>query len=52
MYSSEQTCSFQTTTKSLLEKVATNAKVKDIEDLRSVLRFHEHRYYILNDPLI
>jgi len=26
--------------------------VKEIENLRNVLRFHEHRYYILNDPLI
>ncbi len=25
---------------------------KDIEELRNVLRFHEYRYYILNDPLI
>jgi DNA ligase (NAD+) len=25
---------------------------KDIEDLREVLRFHEYRYYILNDPLV
>jgi DNA ligase (NAD+) len=24
----------------------------DIQDLREVLRFHEHRYYIQNDPLI
>ncbi len=24
----------------------------DIETLRDALRFHEHRYYILNDPLI
>ena len=23
-----------------------------IENLRNVLRFHEYRYYILNDPLI
>lgn len=23
-----------------------------IEELRDILRFHEHRYYILNDPLI
>jgi len=23
-----------------------------IEDLRNCLRFHEHRYYVLNDPLI
>jgi DNA ligase (NAD+) len=25
---------------------------KDIDDLRDVLRFHEHRYYIQNNPLI
>ena len=25
---------------------------KEIEKLRDVLRFHEYRYYILNDPLI
>jgi len=25
---------------------------KDIESLRQVLRFHEYRYYVLNDPLI
>jgi DNA ligase (NAD+) len=25
---------------------------KEIENLRDVLRFHEYRYYILNDPLI
>jgi DNA ligase (NAD+) len=24
----------------------------DVEELRKVLQFHEHRYYILNDPLI
>ena len=26
--------------------------IKDIDDLREVLRFHEHRYYIQNDPLV
>ena len=25
---------------------------KNIESLRNILRFHEHRYYIENDPLI
>ncbi len=25
---------------------------KEIETLRDVLRFHEYRYYIFNDPLI
>ena len=33
----------------------TNTLLKEngtLEELRSVLRFHEYRYYILNDPLI
>ena len=25
---------------------------KDIQHLRDVLQFHEHRYYILNEPLL
>ncbi len=28
------------------------AEIETIENLREVLRFHEYRYYILNDPLI
>jgi len=53
MYSSEQTRSLQNTTLSLLEKAnASSLKTRDIEDIRTALRFHEHRYYILNDPLI
>jgi len=53
MYSSEQTRSLQGITKTLLEKAtAGTIKPREIEDLRSVLRFHEHRYYILNDPLL
>ena len=36
-----------------LKKIKTdNISSKEIEDLRKVLRFHEHRYYIQNDPLI
>ena len=27
-------------------------KISEIETLRDVLRFHEYRYYILNDPLV
>ena len=27
-------------------------KAKDLGDLRAALRFHEYRYYILNDPLL
>lgn len=53
MYTPELTRALQKKTSDLLDK---NAKkkitVKETEELRNVLRFHEHRYYILNDPLI
>lgn len=43
----------QKQTADLLKKAKENKITTDhIETLRDVLRFHEHRYYILNDPLI
>ena len=50
MYSKEQTKKLQTETTGLLKK--KDIAAKDAGALRDVLRFHEHRYYILNDPLI
>jgi len=50
MYSKDQTKKLQADTTALIKKKDTGAK--DIELLRDVLRFHEYRYYILNDPLI
>lgn len=50
MYSKEQTKKLQAETSGLLRKKDITAK--DIDALRDVLRFHEHRYYVLNDPLI
>jgi DNA ligase (NAD+) len=50
MYSKDQTKKLQTDTTSLIKK--KDIGVKDLELLRDVLRFHEYRYYILNDPLI
>ncbi len=50
MYSKEQTKKLQAETSGLLRKKVITAK--DIDALRDVLRFHEHRYYVLNDPLI
>ncbi|HJS54982.1 MAG TPA: NAD-dependent DNA ligase LigA, partial [Chitinophagaceae bacterium] len=50
MYSKEQTKKLQADTITLSKK--KDVGVKDIESLRNILRFHEHRYYILNDPLI
>ena len=53
MYSSDQTRKLQLTTNDLLKKTgaASNNQI-NIDSLREVLRFHEYRYYILNDPLI
>lgn len=53
MYNSESTREQQRLTTELLKKQSTGSLTKkDIDSLRSALRFHEHRYYILNDPLI
>lgn len=53
MYSKEQTRQFQQHTERLINENNSNGiNIAEIEWLRNVLRFHEHRYYILNDPLI
>ncbi|MDB5222686.1 MAG: ligase [Chitinophagaceae bacterium] len=46
MYTKEQTQKLQSVTKKLLKEPGS------INDLRDVLRFHEHRYYVLDEPLI
>jgi DNA ligase (NAD+) len=50
MYTKEDIKKIQAATNVFLKK--QNLDVKEIDALRNVLRFHEHRYYILNDPLI
>ena len=52
MYSSEQTKSLQAQTRTFLKGIDKDLFAKEIESLRNVLRFHEYRYYVLNDPLI
>lgn len=53
MYSKETTRQLQQLTGELFKKKkADQLTKKEIEKLRGVLRFHEYRYYILNDPLI
>src|ERR1700744_1688725 len=53
MYASDQTQRLQKLSGELLSGVKKNDLEKDrLEDLREVLRFHEYRYAILNDPLI
>ena len=51
MYSKETTRELQKLTTELVKKQSSISK-KDVAQVRDVLRFHEHRYYILNDPLI
>ena len=46
MYNKEQTQLLQALSKKLLKDDA------DIDQLKEVLRFHEQRYYLINDPLI
>jgi DNA ligase (NAD+) len=50
MYSRESTKKLQADTIELLKKKLIEPK--DLTKLRETLRFHEYRYYILNDPLI
>lgn len=52
MYSLEETKKLQYSTTALLKKTSSGKEKVDIDDLRNVLRFHEYRYYILNEPLI
>jgi DNA ligase (NAD+) len=45
--------SIQAKTQAFLKAAKENSLSADnVEDLREVLRFHEHRYYIENDPLV
>lgn len=53
MYSPDSTKQLQQTTTELLQQLTTQGiDATKTEALRNVLRFHEYRYYVLNDPLI
>ncbi|HRP54504.1 NAD-dependent DNA ligase LigA [Agriterribacter sp.] len=52
MYNKEQTQHLQQQTVSFLKHTEKEVGAPAIDELRSVLRFHEYRYYVLNDPLI
>ncbi|HTL08619.1 MAG TPA: NAD-dependent DNA ligase LigA [Chitinophagaceae bacterium] len=53
MYSADQTKNLQKLTKKLLGESAQHTiKPTEIEELRKVLRFHEYRYYVIDDPLL
>jgi DNA ligase (NAD+) len=53
MYSKDLTRELQQNTNAFIKKQkAGSVTAKDIGALKDVLRFHEYRYYVLNDPLI
>jgi DNA ligase (NAD+) len=52
MYSKEQIKALQDKSESFLKYTEENIDANNIESLRNILRFHEHRYYVENDPLI
>ena len=53
MYSNESVKLLQKHSTDLLKKeTAGQISTKDIDNLRDVLRFHEYRYYVMNDPLL
>lgn len=53
MYTKAQTSQLQNDTKMWLSGISTkNTSRQKIEELRDILRFHEYRYYVQNDPLI
>ncbi len=53
MYSKDSTIELQNITNELVKSEASGSMtVADLSKLREVLRFHEYRYYILNDPLL
>ena len=52
MYSNETTKELQKATQSLLKELKHPSQMLSAELLQEVLRFHEYRYYVLNEPLI
>jgi DNA ligase (NAD+) len=54
MHNSKELQSLQQNSSSFLAQLASNKEIAatEIDVLRQILRFHEHRYYVLNEPLI
>jgi DNA ligase (NAD+) len=50
MYTAEQTLELQKATAALLQQ--NSIELQQIDTLRNTLRFHEYRYYVINDPLL
>ncbi len=52
MFNAQQVRALQASSKQWISSAAGEITVKNVEDVRDILRFHEHRYYVENDPLI
>src|SRR3990170_5157578 len=53
MYSSKETVDLQKSTEKLLKHISKfDFDIQHLDQLKAVLRFHEYRYYVQNDPLI
>ncbi len=54
MHNNKELQSFQQITSNFLQQITEKKEINStgIESLRQILRFHEHRYYVLNNPLI
>lgn len=52
MYTPDQTASLKLLSDQWMGKKLEADSEKNAESLRNVLRFHEYRYYVLNDPII
>jgi DNA ligase (NAD+) len=53
MYTNSQIQLFQSATNQFLQSpLAVDSSLENLTQLKELLRFHEYRYYVLNDPLI
>ena len=52
MFNSKQVKQLQQSSLAWLSKGAEKIDEDNVEELRNILRFHEHRYYVENEPLI
>jgi DNA ligase (NAD+) len=48
----QQQAFFEDSKQFLAHKDESHLKAEDIPALEDLVRFHEYRYYVLNDPLI
>lgn len=52
MFNAEQVKALQRSSKQWLSFAEGEISKENVEELRNILRFHEHRYYVENNPLI